>query len=201
MKKVVLASGNAGKLREFSKLLSGSGLQCVPQTAFGVPDAVEDGLSFVENAIKKARNASRHTHLPALADDSGLEVEALEGQPGIYSARFAGPDAGDAANTERLLERMRDLPPERRAARFVCVIVYMRHALDPVPIVCTGTWDGRILDTPRGENGFGYDPVFGVGDSGRSAAELTAEQKNAVSHRAKALRCLRDQLGATRAHP
>jgi XTP/dITP diphosphohydrolase len=195
-RRIVLASGNAGKVREFSRILAGSGIECVTQNEFGVPDAVEDGLSFVENALKKARNACRHTGLPAIADDSGLEVDALDGRPGIYSARFAGEGAGDRANTERLLEELSGVADTRRGARFVCVIVYLRHAEDPVPLICTGTWSGHILHAPRGDNGFGYDPVFGVDGDHRSSAELAPEEKNAISHRARALACFVEAMRA-----
>lgn len=193
-RQVVLASGNAGKLRELSELLEGSGFKVIPQSDMNAPEAVEDGLSFVENALIKARNACRHTALPAIADDSGLEVYALDGRPGIHSARFAGAGAGDRENTARLLGELRNVPESRRGARFVCVLVYLRHAQDPVPVICTGTWDGAILDEPRGDNGFGYDPVFRPEGMDSSAAQLTAAQKNAVSHRARALACLREQL-------
>ena len=189
-RRVVLASGNAGKLREMGTLLAGCGLELVSQAAFDVPPVEEDGLTFVENALKKARAAAGHTGLAAIADDSGLEVAALDGRPGIRSARFAGEGAGDAANTAHLLETMQTLAPAERHARFVCVVVYLRHALDPVPLICTGTWAGEILSSPRGANGFGYDPVFRPVGMNETAAELSAEQKNALSHRAKALQCL-----------
>jgi len=189
-KTIVLASSNAGKVREFNQLLGSLQLEVVPQSQFNVTDADETGLTFVENAILKARNAAQHTGLPALADDSGLEVDALNGAPGIYSARYAGPKASDAENLEKLLGMLKDVPEQKRSARFQCVLVYLRHALDPTPLICQGTWEGRILTAPRGNNGFGYDPVFFVPTHAASAAELPAETKNALSHRGQALRQL-----------
>lgn len=187
MKRIVLASGNRGKVREFNELLAGLDLEVVPQSEFNVPEAEETGLSFVENAILKARNAAQHAGLPAIADDSGLEVDALKGAPGIYSARYAGPGASDQQNLEKLLAALADVPDTERTARFQCVIVFLRHALDPTPIICQGTWEGSILREPRGANGFGYDPVFHVPTHGCSAAELPAEVKNRLSHRGQAL--------------
>lgn len=189
-KTIVLASSNAGKVREFNQLLGGLQLEVVPQSQFNVADADETGLTFVENAILKARNAAQHTGLPALADDSGLEVDALHGAPGIYSARYAGPKASDAENLEKLLAMLKDVPEEKRGARFQCVLVYLRHALDPTPLICQGAWEGRILTAPRGTSGFGYDPVFFVPTHACSAAELPPETKNALSHRGQALRRL-----------
>ncbi|MGD8843171.1 MAG: XTP/dITP diphosphatase [Gammaproteobacteria bacterium] len=188
--RIVLASSNAGKVREFNQLLADSELEVVPQSAFGVEDAEETGLTFVENAILKARNAAAHTGLPAIADDSGLEVDALQGAPGIYSARYAGAGASDLQNLEKLLENMRDVPDQQRTARFQCLMVYMRHAGDPTPRIFQGTWEGRILHAPQGENGFGYDPVFYVPDRNCSSAELAPEVKNGLSHRGQALRKL-----------
>ncbi|MDH2432285.1 RdgB/HAM1 family non-canonical purine NTP pyrophosphatase [Pokkaliibacter sp. MBI-7] len=190
MKQIVLASGNKGKLREFNELLGGLDFEVIPQSAFSVPDADETGLSFVENAILKARHAARLTGLPALADDSGLEVDALKGAPGIYSARFAGVGASDDDNCELLLERLRHTPEDERSARFQCVLVFMRHETDPTPLICQGSWEGRVLFEARGEGGFGYDPLFWVPDQQCSAAELTAELKNRLSHRGKALQQL-----------
>ena len=184
---LVLASGNRGKLREINQLLAGSDINARPQTEFAVPDIEETGLSFVENAILKARNAASHTGMGAIADDSGLEVDALDGAPGIYSARFAGVGASDQDNLEKLLQALRDVPDAQRTARFQCIMVYMAHAKDPTPIICQGTWEGRILHAPKGGNGFGYDPVFYVPEHHCSAAELTAEVKNAISHRGQAL--------------
>jgi len=189
-KTIVLASSNAGKVREFNQLLGGLQLEIVPQSRYNVSDVDETGLTFVENAILKARNAAQHTGLPALADDSGLEVDALHGAPGIYSARYAGPKASDSENLEKLLAMLRDVPEEKRGARFQCVLVYLRHALDPTPLICQGRWEGRILAAPRGANGFGYDPVFFVPSHACSAAELPAETKHALSHRGQALRQL-----------
>lgn len=189
-KTIVLASSNAGKLREFNQLLGGLHLEVVPQSQFNVTDADETGLTFVENAILKARNAAQHTGLPALADDSGLEVDALNGAPGIYSARYAGANASDTDNLQKLLGLLKDVPEEKRGARFQCVLVYLRHALDPTPLICQGTWEGRILREPRGANGFGYDPVFYVATHAKSSAELTPEVKNTLSHRGQALRQL-----------
>jgi XTP/dITP diphosphohydrolase len=190
MKQIVLASSNPGKVREINELLADLDLQAQPQGDFGVEDVEETGLTFVENAILKARNAARHTGLPAIADDSGIEVDALNGAPGIYSARFAGPGASDSDNLEKLLDALLGVPGEQRSARFQCLVVYLRHADDPTPLICQGTWEGSILQAPRGANGFGYDPVFHVPAYDCSSAELTAEVKNAVSHRGQALRQL-----------
>ncbi len=188
--RIVLASNNQGKVREIGQLLADRNMEVLPQSAFDIPEIEETGLSFVENAILKARNAAAHSGLPAIADDSGLEVDALNGAPGIYSARYAGPGATDADNNAKMLEALADVPDEARTARFQCLMVYMRHAEDPVPIICQGSWEGRILRTPQGENGFGYDPLFFVPEKNRSAAELPPEVKNAMSHRGKALQCL-----------
>ena len=187
--RVVLASNNQGKLRELGELLAEHHTRILPQREFNVPEAVEDGLSFVENAIKKARNAALHSGLPAIADDSGLEVDALDGAPGIHSARFAD-NGGDAANNAKLLQALADVPDTQRTARFQCLMVYMRHAEDPTPLICQGTWEGIILREPRGENGFGYDPLFLVPGENATAAELPADIKNAQSHRGQALRAL-----------
>ena len=181
---VVLASGNPGKLRELGKILAPLSVTLTSQAEFDVPEVEENGLSFVENAIIKARAACEHTGLPAIADDSGLEVDYLNGAPGIHSARYSG--AGDAANNARLLQELENVPQPQRGARFQCVLVYMRHALDPTPLVCQASWEGRILTEPRGENGFGYDPLFFVPEYQCSSAELAPEVKNRVSHRAKA---------------
>ncbi len=193
---VVLASGNAGKLKELQHLLSDCGLDIQSQSAFEVPEAVEDGLSFVENAIKKARNACQHTGFAAIADDSGLEVDALQGQPGIYSSRFAGVDASDSDNNNKLLNSLTGLTQAERSARFQCVLVYMRHAEDPSPIICQGSWEGRILQRQSGEGGFGYDPLFFVPEKGCAAAELSKAEKSAISHRGKAMAQLLQQLQA-----
>lgn len=197
MKKIVLATNNQGKVREINQLLAGLALEAVPQSAFGALDVEETGQTFVENAILKARHASHHTGLPAIADDSGLEVDVLQGAPGIYSARYAGPDASDADNVDKLLKAMAHLPEGERSARFQCLMVYMRYPTDPTPIICQGTWEGRILTAPRGDNGFGYDPVFLVPEHNCSAAELDAQTKNRLSHRGQALKQLLDALGRT----
>lgn len=189
--RIVLASNNRNKLREFNQLLADFHIEVVPQGQFpDVPEAEEIGLSFVENAIIKARNAARHSGLAALADDSGIEVDALNGAPGIYSARYAGEGADDQANNRKLLQALEGLPVSERTARFQCVLVYMRHAEDPTPLICQGTWQGQILTAPCGENGFGYDPVFFVPEQNCSAAELDAEVKNRLSHRGQALQQL-----------
>jgi XTP/dITP diphosphohydrolase len=187
---VVLASNNAGKVREFNALLAGIDFEIAPQSQYQVPDIEETGLTFVENAILKARNAASHARRPALADDSGLEVDALNGAPGIYSARYAGPGASDGENLAKLLSMLNGVPEAQRTARFQCVLVYMRHALDPTPLIMQGTWEGRILTKPRGHGGFGYDPVFFVPTHGCASAELAPEVKNALSHRGQALQRL-----------
>lgn len=187
---VVLATGNEGKVREMQALLETLGITVKPQSAFNVTEADETGLTFVENAILKARNACQQTGHPAIADDSGLEVDALGGQPGIYSARFAGPTASDADNNQKLLNSLDGLTSSERSARFRCVLVYMRHAKDPAPIICQGVWNGRILHKPAGDGGFGYDPLFWVEQHGCSSAELSKAQKNAISHRGQALTAL-----------
>lgn len=181
---VVLASGNAGKLREFATLLAPLGMTLRPQSEFNVPEVEETGLSFVENAIIKARAACEHTGLAALADDSGLEVDFLNGAPGIHSARYSGQ--GDAANNEKLLRELDGVPESERSARFQCVLVYMRHALDPTPLVCQASWEGTILTSARGDNGFGYDPLFYVPEHNMSSASLAPDVKNRISHRAQA---------------
>lgn len=195
--RVVLATGNPGKLKEMREIFSGTGIEIVPQSEFNTPDAVEDGLSFIENALKKARNAAEHSGMPALADDSGIEVDALNGEPGIHSARYAG---NDESNIEKLLSELDGIAEDRRTARFQCVIVYLRHATDPVPVIAQGTWEGKILTMPRGEGGFGYDPVFYVPELDCSAAELSAEDKNRLSHRGKALRQMFDKLKTSSQH-
>ncbi|GMQ90885.1 MAG: XTP/dITP diphosphatase [Gammaproteobacteria bacterium] len=187
---VVLASNNTGKLREMQQILSPLEFAVVPQGEYGVTEVDETGLTFVENAILKARHAAKTTGLPAIADDSGLEVDALHGAPGIYSARYAGSNSTDQQNLEKLLQQLIDIPEDMRTARFQCLIVYMRHALDPTPVICQGTWEGRILTSPRGDHGFGYDPVFYVPGHDCSSAELAPETKNALSHRGQALKKL-----------
>jgi XTP/dITP diphosphohydrolase len=190
MTDIILASSNAGKVREINQLLETLDFKVRPQSEFGVPDAEETGLTFVENAILKARNAAAHTGLPAIADDSGLEVDALHGAPGIYSARYAGVGASDQANLEKLLAVLREVPESGRTARFQCLLLYLRHAEDPTPLICQGTWEGRILFEPRGDNGFGYDPVFFVPTHNCASAELEPAVKNSLSHRGQALRKL-----------
>lgn len=191
--KVVLASGNAGKLREFNAMFAALGIDVVAQSEFAVQDAPETGLTFVENAIIKARNAAEHTGLPALADDSGIEVDALNGKPGIYSARFAkmnNAGEGSEANNHYLLETLQHTPESQRSARFRCCIVYLRNAHDPSPIIADASWEGRILNEATGTQGFGYDPLFFVPSHQMSAAELDSEEKNKISHRAQALQKL-----------
>jgi len=186
-RRVVLASLNRGKAREVSQLLAGSGLEVVSQSEFDIPEAEETAPTFVENALLKARNAARHTGLPAIADDSGLAVDALDGAPGIYSARYAGPEADDAANNRKLLEALAGLPASERGARFICCVVYLRHTDDPVPLICEGVWRGQLLESPRGDNGFGYDPLFLVPELGLTSAQLPPEEKNRLSHRGQAV--------------
>lgn len=200
MTDIVLASSNAGKVREINQLLTGLALKIRPQSEFSVVDAEETGLTFIENAILKARNAAAHTGLPAIADDSGLEVDALNGAPGIYSARYAGAGASDQANLEKLLADLDTVTEDARTARFQCLLVYLRHAQDPTPLICQGTWEGRILFAPRGDNGFGYDPVFYVPTHECSSAELPPEVKNTLSHRGQALRKLVDALQSQTHH-
>ncbi|HEU5338872.1 MAG TPA: RdgB/HAM1 family non-canonical purine NTP pyrophosphatase [Sulfuricaulis sp.] len=197
-KTVVLASSNPGKLREINQILTSLALTVVPQSDYNVPDADETGLTFVENALLKARNATRHSGLPAIADDSGIEVDYLNGAPGIYSARYAGKNANDAQNLEKLLANLKGIPDPERTARFQCLMVYLRHEFDPTPVICQGTWEGKILLEPRGKNGFGYDPVFFVPTHKCSSAELPAEEKNKLSHRGQALRKLVKELGHIR---
>lgn len=192
--KVVLASSNAGKVKEFMQLLSGVGMDVRPQSEFDVPDADETGLTFVENAILKARNAAELTGLPAIADDSGIEVDALQGQPGIYSARYAGMGAGAAACNEKLLHALKEVPEAKRTARFRCCIVMLQHAADPSPIIAEGCWEGRILDQLTGTEGFGYDPLFYVPTHNMSAAQMDSAEKNLISHRAQALQGLLERL-------
>ncbi len=192
--KLVLASGNAGKLAELRQLLGGRGIELVAQGALGVGDIEETGLTFVENALLKARHAARATGLPALADDSGLCVDALGGAPGLYSARYAGSPTDDAANNAKLLDALRGVPAARRTARFHAVVVLLRHAEDPQPLVCEGSWEGTIVDVPRGSNGFGYNPMFLDPVHGLTAAEMEPALKNAISHRGRALAALARRL-------
>jgi XTP/dITP diphosphohydrolase len=194
MKKLVVASSNPDKLRELLQLFDGLDYELYPQSALNVPDVAETGTTFVENAIIKARNAAQHTGFAALADDSGIEVDALNGAPGVYSARFSGADASDEANNALLVEKLRAVPEQQRSARYRAVIVFMRNAADPSPIICEGSWEGQILLEPRGQGGFGYDPFFYLPEQGCTSAELSAEQKNQQSHRGKALRELLEKL-------
>ncbi len=194
MRKIVLATANPGKLRELQAVLAGLDFEIVPQSAFGVPEVEETGLTFIENALLKARNAAFYTGLPALADDSGLAVDALGGVPGIYSARYAGAGAGDRANIGKLLAELDGVPAERRTARFVCVLALLHHPADPTPLICQGSWEGTILTEPRGEGGFGYDPIFFVPGEQRTVAELEPAVKNQISHRGQALVLLRRYL-------
>lgn len=189
--RLVLASGNAGKVIELEQLLAGSGVQLVPQTALGVSDADETGLTFVENALIKARHAARITGLPALADDSGICVDALGGAPGLYAARYAGTHGDNAANNAKLLHELAGVPTEKRSAYFIAVLVVLRHADDPAPLIAEGRWHGRILEAPRGTGGFGYDPLFLPAGHDLGAAELDPALKNRLSHRGQALEVLK----------
>tara|TARA_Y100001935_G_scaffold255635_2_gene270306 strand:+ start:4629 stop:5237 length:609 start_codon:yes stop_codon:yes gene_type:complete len=186
---IVLASNNKGKLREFLALLSKSNIKIFPQSDFKIKEVEEDGLSFVENALKKARNASLVSGKPAIADDSGIEVDALNGAPGIHSARYS-TIGSEIENNIKLLGALKNVKEENRGARYQCVIVFLKYAHDPMPIICHGTWEGKILREPRGRNGFGYDPLFFIPDLNMTAAELSEEQKNQHSHRAKALKSI-----------
>lgn len=192
MKKLVLASNNAGKLREFSQMLAALDFEVLPQAHFNVPEAEEPHVTFVENALAKARHAAKITGLPALADDSGICVTALGGAPGVYSARFAGEPKSDERNNQKMIADLAGKSDRR--AHYVCVLVFVRHADDPQPIIAEGEWHGEIVDTPRGENGFGYDPYFFVPEKGLTGAEMSSEDKNTMSHRGKALRQLIAQL-------
>ena len=194
MQKLVIASGNKGKLRELSALLEPLDYDVHTQAEFDVPDVPETGTTFVENAIIKARHAAELTGLAAVADDSGIEVDALDGAPGVYSARFSAPDATDEKNNALLVEKLRDVPEELRTARYRAVIVFMKHAKDPSPIICEGSWEGRIVLDPVGDGGFGYDPYFFVPTHGCTSAELSAEVKNSLSHRGQALTELVEKL-------
>ena len=192
--KLVLASANAGKIKELQQMLDKLGIEVIPQSALNVPDIAETGLSFVENSLLKARNAAALTNLPAIADDSGLEVDFLCGAPGIYSARFSGEHATDASNRQKLLQLMIDVPQEQRTARYQTLIVYMRHANDPTPIICQGTWEGSIATVEKGDGGFGYDSIFQVAETNCRAAELDKDTKNRLSHRGKAMANLLSEL-------
>lgn len=191
---LVLASSNPGKIREFGQLFADLGLRVRPQSDFGVVDVEETGLTFVENALLKAREASRISGLPALADDSGLEVDALAGQPGIYSARYAGEPKSDERNNAKLLEELAEITGKARSGRYWCALVYLRHADDPVPLMVQRSWEGQILEAPLGEGGFGYDPLFWLPELGKSVAQLDAEEKNRLSHRGRALSAMATAL-------
>lgn len=194
--RIVLATSNPGKLREFRELLAPLGFEPLPLSQFTPTTADETGLSFIENAILKARHAAAAANLPSIADDSGIEVDALQGAPGIYSARYAGVGAGDQANLDKLLAAVREVPERERTARYQCALAYMRWSHDPSPLICQASWEGRIVLTPRGRGGFGYDPIFELIDSGRTAAELAPDEKNRVSHRGQAMRELVSRLRA-----
>ena len=192
--KIVLASGNAGKVREINKLFAESGIEVLPQSDFDVPDVAETGTTFVENAIIKARHAAEHTGLPAIADDSGIEVDALDARPGVWSARYAGENASDEENNNLMLKELEGVPEAERTARYQCLIVFMRSHTDPVPLISQGSWEGRILEAPRGDGGFGYDPIFYVPTHDCSGGELSLEEKNKISHRAIALQGMLKQF-------
>ncbi len=196
MSTLILASGNRGKQREFADLLAGSPWQLRLQSEFGVTEAAETGLTFIENALIKARHAAHITGLPTVADDSGIVCDALAGAPGIYSARYSGEGVTDAQNLAHLLHAMTDVPDVLRTCRYVCVLVYLRHAADPCPLIAEGTWEGMVAREPRGEGGFGYDPVFWVPEDHCTAAELAPARKHALSHRGQALRSLAARLTA-----
>jgi len=192
--KIILASNNKGKLREFNDMFADTNINIIPQGEFDVEDAIEDGLSFVENAIIKARHACQATNLPAIADDSGLEIDFLKGAPGIYSARYSAEHGNDRAHNQLVLEQLTGLKQEKRTARFQCVLAFMRHAEDPTPLICQASWEGLILETESGSNGFGYDPLFWVPEHKCSSAELSKDIKNSLSHRGKALQLLLSAL-------
>ena len=194
MKKVVIASNNAGKLREIARILEPLDFEPLPQSVFGVPECPEPHVTFVENCIAKARHAAAHTGLPALADDSGICVDALNGAPGVYSARYAGDPKSDERNNQKLIEALQG--ESNRHAHYYCVMVYVRYADDPQPIIAEGAWHGEIIDTPRGDGGFGYDPYFLLPEFGQTGAELSMEVKNGISHRGQALRALAEKLRA-----
>jgi XTP/dITP diphosphohydrolase len=194
MRRLVLATGNTGKLRELQALLDDHDIQALTQSQLGIASPAETGLTFVENAIIKARHAAAAASLPAVADDSGLEVDALDGRPGIHSARYAGSRASDVDNNLKLLDELKNVPPERRTARYRCVLALLRTALDPAPLICEGVWEGHIATTPQGERGFGYDPLFVVGELNLTAAQLSPELKNKLSHRGQALRRLSEAM-------
>lgn len=192
--KIVLASGNAGKVREINHLFENYGIEVLPQSEFGVPEVPETGTTFVENAIIKARHAAKCTGLPAISDDSGIEVDALDARPGVYSARYAGEGCNDTDNNDKMLEELQGVAEADRTARYQCLIVFMRDHNDPVPIITQGSWEGRILEAPQGDGGFGYDPIFYVPTHGCSGGELPMEVKNTMSHRAIALNAMLEKF-------
>ncbi|ACH65647.1 non-canonical purine NTP pyrophosphatase, RdgB/HAM1 family [Aliivibrio fischeri MJ11] len=190
MSKIVLATGNQGKVREMADILADFGFDVVAQSEYNVSDVAETGTTFIENAIIKARHTAKETGLPAIADDSGLEVDALNGAPGVYSARYSGEGATDQKNIDKMLAAMEGIPAEKRTARFHCVLVLMKHENDPTPLICHGTWEGHITTEQKGENGFGYDPIFWVSEDNCSSAELEPARKKQLSHRGQALKKL-----------
>lgn len=194
MNKIVLASGNAGKVREINKLFAGRGIEIIPQSEFDVAEVAETGTTFVENAIIKARHAAKCTGLPAISDDSGIEVDALDSRPGVYSARYAGENASDQDNNALMLKQLSGVPDAERTARYQCLIVFMRSHTDPVPLITQGSWQGRILHAPQGDGGFGYDPIFYVPTHDCSGGELPLEVKNTLSHRAIALNAMLEEF-------
>ncbi|MDG1752666.1 MAG: XTP/dITP diphosphatase [Thalassotalea sp.] len=197
MSTIVLATGNKGKVKELAELLADQQIEVKPQSEFNVPDVEETGTTFVENAIIKARHAAKITGLPAIADDSGLEVDALNGAPGVYSARYAGEGATDQDNNDKLITALKNIPEENRTARFHCVVVYMKHENDPTPIICHGKWEGSIITSPQGEQGFGYDPLFWQEQLQMTSAQLPRDIKNQLSHRGQALKLLTAELSKT----
>lgn len=197
MEQIVLATGNLGKVREFKQMLADQSFEILPQSEFNISEVEETGLTFVENAIIKARHAADISGLPAIADDSGIEIDALKGAPGIYSARYAGPDASDRDNLEKVLKDMESVGEQQRTAQFQCVLALLRHANDPTPIICQGTWKGILLRQPVGENGFGYDPIFWLEGEQCTSAQLAPEVKDQLSHRGQALRQLVNVLKNT----
>ncbi|WP_085166077.1 XTP/dITP diphosphatase [Gilliamella bombi] len=194
MQKIVLATNNQGKVNELQTLLANAGFDIIAQSQFNIPDADETGLTFIENALLKARHTAKLTGLSVIADDSGLAVDALDGQPGIYSARYAGEHGNDKSNNQKLLKALQNIPKEKRTAYFYCALVFMRHENDPTPIICLGKWDGLILNEEQGDGGFGYDPLFYVPELGCTAAQLTKEQKSQISHRGQALKQLIEKI-------
>jgi len=194
MQQVVLATGNQGKVKELANMLQNLNMNIVPQSDFNVTEVAETGTTFVENAIIKARHAAKITGLPAIADDSGLAVDFLQGAPGIYSSRYAGENANDQDNIDKLLIALKNVPEAQRSARFLCVLVFMRHCDDPTPLICQGSWEGIITTTQSGEQGFGYDPIFYVPSQNMTSAQLSRDVKNQLSHRGKALTLLKQAL-------